>query len=467
MSLASEMTAAAARRPAAEGTRALHPELPEPPESVPNAVQLPPPERLLDARPDPLRQPDPRRHPDEPRRARPHTSSYAVPIPLLFVITTTDFGGTESFVEHLVAGLDRGRFAPIVCSLCPPGRAGQRIAGAGVPVETLAMAGRPRPPQLVAGAWRLARLIERRQVALVHALLYRANVVAAAACRLVRRRPVLVWGQHSQIATSEGWLAATAARWTRPLADRIVAVAEAVKESLAETERIPRERIAVIGNGVDAERFKPAAPAGNGNGPAAAGRALRARLGLDPRALVVGAVGRLAPEKGLSFLIEALAALRRARNLPLALVLVGDGPERPILELQTERLALSGQVRFLGFQRQLETIYPALDVLAMPSLEEASPLALLEAMACGCAVVASAVGGVPEILAQGRCGLLVEPASPVDLARALAQLATSPALRHHLATEARARILAAYDLPAMIRRHEQLYLSLLPPAALR
>jgi glycosyltransferase involved in cell wall biosynthesis len=383
-------------------------------------------------------------------------------LPVLFVITATDFGGTENFVEQLVAGLDRDRFAPVVCSLCPPGRAGQRIAGAGIPVETLGMASRPRPWQLAAGAWRLARLIERRQVALVHALLYRANVVAAVACRLARHRPVLVWGQHSQVATSEGWLAATAARWARPSADRIVAVAEAVKESLAASERIPRERIAVIGNGVDADRFRPPLA---GIGSVLASRALRARLKVEPEALLVGAVGRLAPEKGLSFLVEALAVLRRARNLPAALLLAGDGPERPILERQAERLGLAGQVRFLGFQRQLETFYPALDVLAMPSLEEASPMALLEAMACGCPVVASAVGGVPEILDQGRCGLLVEPASPVALAGALARLAADPALRRHLATEARTRILESYDLPAMIRRHEELYLSLLAPDA--
>ncbi|MBV8202724.1 MAG: glycosyltransferase [Acidobacteria bacterium] len=374
----------------------------------------------------------------------------AGPVPLLYVITTTDFGGTESFVEHLVAGLDRSRFAPIVCSLCPPGRAGQRIAGAGVPVESLGMAARPRPRELLAGAWRLARLIERRQVALIHALLYRANVVAAAACRLARRRPLLIWGQHSQIATSESWWAATAARFTRPRADRIVAVAAAVKDSLAAAERIPSERIAVIGNGVDAARFRP------GDGQEA-----RDRWGLGPQEMVVGAVGRLAPEKGLPFLLEALAR-GRARGLPLALVLVGEGPDRAALERRAERLGVGAHVRFLGFQRHLETVYPAFDVFAMPSLEEASPMALLEAMACGCAVVCSAVGGVPEILAGGRCGLLVAPAAPGELAGALARLAGEPGLRRHLAAEARARILADFDLPAMIRRHEQLYLSLLP-----
>jgi glycosyltransferase involved in cell wall biosynthesis len=379
------------------------------------------------------------------------------PAPILFVITTTDFGGTENFLEQLVAGLDRERFAPLVCSLCPPGRAGQRIAGLGVPVETLGMASRPRPHQLLAGAWRLRRSFARHRVQLVHGLLYRANVVAALACRLARPRPVLVWGQHSQIATSEGWWAATAARWARPRADRIVAVAEAVKESLVVGERIPRDRIGVIANGVDAERF------GGGAAVRAAGQALRARLGFEPGAITVGAVGRLSPEKGVSFLIEAVA-LVRGRGLPLALALVGDGPERAALERQAERLGIAAHVRFLGFQRHLEAIYPAFDLFALPSLEEASPMALLEAMACGCAVAASAVGGVPEILDRGRCGLLVEPASAGALARALGQLATEPDLRRLLAAEARARILADFDLPAMIRRHQQLYLSLLPTA---
>jgi glycosyltransferase involved in cell wall biosynthesis len=403
------------------------------------------------------------------------------PVPVLFVITTTDFGGTESFLEQLVARLDRGRFQPLVCSLCPPGRAAQRMLDAGVPVETLGMAARPRPHQLLAAAWRLARLLDRRQVALVHALLYRANVVTALACRLSRRRPLMLWGQHSQIATSEGRWTATAARWTRPLADRIVCVAAAVKESLVAAERLPRDRIEVIANGVAAERYQRTD-----------GRALRTRLGLAPGTLLAGTVGRLAPEKGLSHLLEA-AALARARGLPLALALAGDGPDRAALERHAARLGLAPHVHFLGFQRHPETLYSAFDVFVLSSLEEASPLALLEAMASGCPVIATAVGGIPEILGHGpagadraaadgaaaadsvaaadgipdtpldgaACGLLVPPASPGALARALGQLAAQPDLRRFLGAQARSRILAHYDLAVMVRRHEQLYLSLL------
>jgi glycosyltransferase involved in cell wall biosynthesis len=383
--------------------------------------------------------------------------------PLLFVITTTDFGGTESYLEQLVAGLDRERFLPLVCSLCPPGRVAGRIAATGVTVETLGMAARPRPHQLLAGAFRLARLFERHGVRLVHSLLYRGNVVAAGACRLARRPPVLLWGQHSQIDTSESRWAATAARWARPRADRVVAVAEAVKEALVAAGRLPRDRVTVIANGVDVERYRPADPA-NPAHPAhpAIGAELRAALGLHAAGLVVGAAGRLAPEKGLTHLLAA-AALTRARGLPIQLLLAGDGPDRAALEGQAARLGLAGHVRFLGFQPRLEAVYPAFDVFALPSLEEASPLALLEAMSCGRAVVAAAVGGVPEILDGGRCGLLVPPADPEALAAALSRLATQPALRRDLGAAARARVLAAYDLQAMVRRHQQLYLSLLPP----
>ena len=373
-------------------------------------------------------------------------------VPVLFVITTTDFGGTETYLEQLVAGLDRERFLPLVCSLCPPGRVAERIAAAGVTVETLGMAARPRPHQLLAGAFRLARLFERRGVQLVHSLLYRGNVVAAGACRLARRPPVLVWGQHSQIDTSESRWAAAAARWARPRADRVVAVAEAVKEALVAGERLPRDRVTVIANGVDAERYRPADGAGR-----------RAALGLDPADLVVGAAGRLAPEKGLPHLLAAVA-LARARGLPIQLLLAGDGPDRAALAGQADRLGLAEHVRFLGFQRQLETVYPAFDVFALPSLEEASPLALLEAMSCARAVVAAAVGGVPEILDHGRCGLLVPAADPGALVAAVSRLFEEPALRRDLAAAARARVLAAYGLQAMVRRHQELYLSLLPAA---
>ncbi len=376
----------------------------------------------------------------------------AAPIRVLFVITTSDFGGSEGFLEQLVAGLDRERFSPCVCSLCPPGRVGRRIAAAGIPVESLGMSAAPRLDELLGGSLRLARRLDRDAVDLVHGLLYRANTVAAVACRLARRRPPMMWGQHSVLATA-GRGTALAARWTRPLATRVVAVAGALRDAVVATGQVSAERVVVICNGIDVERFRPAD-----------GGARRRALGLDPGAVVVGGVGRLAPEKGFAVLLEAVARVRAA-GVPIALVLAGEGPERAALERHAARLGIAGCVRLLGFQDGLESLYPAFDVFAMSSLEEGSPMALLEAMSCGCAVVATPVGGVAEIVEPERSGLLVEPASAAELAVALQRLAADPAWRRELGAAARRRIVSGFDLAAMVRRHESLYLSLLPARA--
>lgn len=375
------------------------------------------------------------------------------PFSVMFVITTSDFGGTEHFLEQLVTRLDRKRFSPRVCSLCPPGRVGLRLAAAGVPVDSLALSARPRPHELVAGALRLGRLIERRRTDLIHSLLYRANVLAAVAARMARRRPRTIWGQHSVLATEKRGTA-LAARWTRPLSSRVVAVAEALRQAVIESGRVDRERVVVIGNGVDAGRFR-----------VTDGGAQRRALGLGVNTVVVGGVGRLSPEKGFDRLIEAVA-LARAGGAPLALVLAGDGPERRRLERLAVEVGLDGHVRFLGFRPQLETLYPVFDVFALASFEEGSPIALLEAMACGRAVVATPVGGVPEILRGGReeCGLMVETGSAAAMASALRWLAFDPMLRRELGAAARRRVLASFDLPAMVQKHEELYWSLLTAA---
>jgi glycosyltransferase involved in cell wall biosynthesis len=377
------------------------------------------------------------------------------PAAIAFVITSTDFGGTEEFLDQLAARLDRTRFEPVVVSLRAPGRVAEAMAARGVAVETLGMSGRPRPSELLAGARRLARLFDRRQVELVHSFLYRGNVVAMLAARRARRRPLAVWGQHSLIATSEGRLTAMAARWTLPLADRVVAVADAVRDMLVGVDHVPPERIEVIGNGVDSARFRPAD-----------GGAVRRALGLPPDAVVVGTVGRLVPEKGQRSLVEAVA-LGCRRGLPLALVVAGDGPERAALAALADRLGIGPRVHLLGFQRELPRLYPAFDLFVLSSLEEASPLALLEAMACGVPAVVTPVGGMPAIIDRGECGLLAASGAPGDLLRPIARLAAEPALRRCLGQAGRHRIEREYDLAVTVRRHEELYEAMLRGGAAR
>jgi glycosyltransferase involved in cell wall biosynthesis len=187
---------------------------------------------------------------------------------------------------------------------------------------------------------------------------------------------------------------------------------------------------------------------------------LRDRLGLEPNAIVVGGVGRMSPEKGFHHLVESVA-LARAQGPNLDLVFAGDGPERHRLERDTRTLGLEGHVHFLGVQQDPRPVYAAMDVFALPSLEEGSPNALLEAMACGRAVVATRVGGVPEIVEHERSGLLVEPGSPPVFAVALKRLAIDPVLRQRLAHAATRRVRERFDISRMVAKHAALYRDLL------
>src|SRR5262249_38099065 len=147
--------------------------------------------------------------------------------------------------------------------------------------------------------------------------------------------------------------------------------------------------------------------------------------------------------------------------LSLDLVLAGDGPDRSKLEAQARALGLGENARFLGVRHDIQSLYAAVDVFALPSLEEGSPNALLEAMACGRAIVASRVGGVPEVVEDGRSGLLVEPGSPAALAEALARLASDAPLRHRLGREAARRVRERFDIARMAETHATLYRDLL------
>lgn len=373
---------------------------------------------------------------------------------VLFVTTTSDYGGAESLLERLVSLLDPRRFVPIFCSLCPLGEIGRRIAAGGVETLSLGMTAQPHPAEMIAAPFRLARLFDQHHIDLVHAQLYRANVLSALAARLARRRPAVVVAQHS-LSPAKGRFASIAAWATRPLTATTIAVSDAVKERLADGWGPAPERVVVIQNGVDTERFHPRD-----------GLAIRRELGLEPTVFVIGGVGRLSPVKGFDALLEAVAQLRRDGR-ETALVLVGDGPEHESLETQARSLGLEDAVRFLGVRHDLEMIYPGFDVFALPSLREASPMALLEAMACGCAIVASRVGGVPEMIEDGRSGLLFDRTAPGALTKALARLAENPGLRRSLGEEARRRSEERFSLAAVVHQHERLYRTILAGMARR
>ena len=185
-------------------------------------------------------------------------------------------------------------------------------------------------------------------------------------------------------------------------------------------------------------------------------RQARTQLCLAPGDLVIAAAGRFERQKGLVHLIAAMPAVLAA--VPSARLLIfGEGPLRAELEAQAARLGLAQAVRFPGWRSDLVSVLPAAEVFCLASLWEAFGYVLLDAMAARVAIVATRVGGVPEVLDGGRLGELVEPADPVELAGALVKLLADPVRRAQLAHLGRTELESKYPVASMIERHETLY----------
>ena len=194
---------------------------------------------------------------------------------------------------------------------------------------------------------------------------------------------------------------------------------------------VSSEKSAFIANAVDASKFRPGLN----------GETVRARYGVPMDHCLILCPRRLVPKNGLEFLIESLPSIRRSSRA-VSVLIAGDGPEREKLEARVRELGLQDSVIFAGSQdnNDLPEFYGAADIVAIPSLKEATSIAGLEAMASACAVVATNVGGLPEIIEDGVSGLLVSPRNPEALAQAITRLIETRELRTQLGLAARARV---------------------------
>lgn len=234
--------------------------------------------------------------------------------------------------------------------------------------------------------------------------------------------------------------------------DTVVAPARQILSGLAECEHLDPLRMTWIPNGVDTRRYAPA--------PLQRRLDSRRELGLDDDAIVFGCVARLQPVKRHVDLIDAFAQVHR--TLPQArLVLVGDGPLLPELRDRIASLGIQDAVALLASRDDVDALLPALDVLVLPSSSEGMSNAILEAMACGLPVVATAVGGNLHLVQHETTGLLVPPLDPISLAASLQWLAQSAHVRRRMGMAARARIEHEFSLDAMVQAFDQLYRRLL------
>jgi len=355
------------------------------------------------------------------------------------IITEFDAGGAERILLQTLQRLNQERFPSFIVSLRPGGSLSAAAGRSDVEVIDMGMGHRPNPATI----WRLARLFRERKVDIAHAYLYDASIATRVAGRLARV-PVVVTSTRASLSylpRVAWWVDRVTARWC----NRIVAVSRGTAEFVIERERIARDKVVVIPNGVDLERFRP-----GDRGTA------RVRLGIASDALVVACVGRLHPQKGHRYLLDAIVATR-SRIPGLVCLLAGDGPLRGALETEVQHQGLGTVCRFLGVQDPIQPLYDAADVTALPSLYEGMPNVVLESMAMGCPVIATAVEGSVDLVEPGVTGLLVPPADAHALGTALLELAGDQDRRSAMRGAARAAAERSHGIDRMVAALETLY----------
>ncbi|WP_435021049.1 glycosyltransferase [Tundrisphaera sp. TA3] len=372
-----------------------------------------------------------------PRRAWPGR-----PVPVSLVITGLDVGGAERALVALATGLDRRRWAPSVVALDGEGALAGPLRASGIGVACLSV-DRRKPWQAVA---RLAKALRDSNPELIQSFLFHANVAARLAAPLAGRPWVL--GGLRVAERQRRWHLALD-RLTGRMAAGSVCVSEGVRRFSREAGGLDPDRLVVIPNGVDP-------------GPHdRAGAVDRAPLGVPADAILALYVGRLDPQKGLPRLLEAAARVARARP-DWHLALAGDGPDRDALHEQARNLPdLDGRVHWLGRRDDVPGLLRSADLLVLPSLWEGMPNAVLEAMAAGRAVVATAVEGSEELVRPGRTGWLVPSGEAGPLAEALLDAASDRDRLARYGRAGRARIEAEFDPGRVVAAYERLWAGVL------
>ncbi|HEU4505742.1 MAG TPA: glycosyltransferase [Nitrospira sp.] len=364
-----------------------------------------------------------------------------MPTKVILLAVGLGVGGTETHILELASGIDRTKFDVTVCSLKSGGCLVEELRGRGIRVVCLNGAGKFDPRVL----FRLWKLMREERPDVMQSFLFWANLSARVLGRLSKVVRV-VCSYHDEI-VSEGSLVRMIDRMTFGWSHAVVCCSEAVRRSVIRQLGAPDARQTIIPFGVDVGRF------------AVIDRVTRKELGLDDDGPILGTVSRLVePKKGLSVLLRAMAVLNRGgEHQGCQLLIIGEGPARESLEALSERLGLSSFVRFTGPRRDIPRILPLLDVFVLPSLYEGFGIAILEAMAAGRPVVATAVGGIPEFVVPGETGLLVEPGNAEALAEAIGCVLRDPERARLMGTRGRARVVSTFQMSTVVRRHEQVY----------
>jgi sugar transferase (PEP-CTERM/EpsH1 system associated) len=367
-------------------------------------------------------------------------SALAAGLPrIVHVIPSLRVGGLEKVVVRVIAHLSRRMWQAVV-TLAPTGPVTELISD-----ETLVLSlgDRHRPDRW--NAIRMARLFRRLRPDIVHTRNW-SCIDAVVAARLAGV-PIVIQGEHGRDAADpdgKNWRRQRIRQLLSPLITEFVAVSRDLARWLVDEVRIPARKVHTIRNGVDTLLFSP-----HGRDDT------RRALGIPEGSIAIGTVGRLDPVKDHPGLLRAFS--RIASDPRLQLFIAGGGPCQPDLAEEARSLGLARRVHFLGERDDVPRILPGFDIFVLPSLGEGMSNTILEAMATGLPVIATDVGGNPELVLHGVTGLLVEPRSTTSLAAALSRYVSDPALRDLHGRAGRARAESEFGLCRMLGAYDDLY----------
>ena len=347
--------------------------------------------------------------------------------------------GASRLFSWWMPRFDRERFNVKLYALKRPDPSSRALESEGIQVSYLGKSA-PNPTTLLA----FLRVIGREQADILHLHGWISANYGRIAGRLAHIPTIMhEHGAHPSVPKAQQIADRLLARFTHTA----VAVSKAGYDFLVEKRFVKPSLIRVIFNGAPIKEFAPADP------DAAAEE--KARLGIPPGGPVIGSVGRLDVEKGISYLLQA--AKRVLAQVPDArFVIVGDGPKREELEAEAGDLGIRRSIIFTGFRSDVPLLQSLMDVQVFASLWDGAPLTAFEAMAAGRAVVTTSVGGLAEIFEDGRTALVAPPADPQALADAIVRMLTDRALAAELASNAGAAS-AKYDIAQTVRNLESLY----------
>jgi glycosyltransferase involved in cell wall biosynthesis len=385
------------------------------------------------------------------------------PIRVLRVIARLNVGGPTLHVSYLTSELDRiGYETTLVAGTVGDDEGSMEYAATERGIEPVYLPSLRREIAPVADARAvraLRRMIHELKPDVLHTHTAKAGAVGRMAAKLAGadRPRAVVHTFHGHVLRGYFDDRLTAAfkgieTYLARSTDALIAVSPEVRDDLVALGVAPRERIQVIRLGLDLD-LRTQAPPG-------ARQAERTALGIAPDAFLVGWLGRMTEIKRVDLLLESFARLRGG-GVDAELLLAGDGPLRHALEQQAVELGIGAHVHFIGFREDVGPLYAAIDAIALTSANEGTPVAVIEALAAGVPAVSTDVGGVSDVVPEGKAGFLVPLGDTEAFAERLARLAADPALRAELAAGGSGWVRERYSVPRLVRDVDELYRSLL------